>query len=476
VSLLCHIVSRRRITALNTTRGVDRFAHGERTGDVDSPAVPRLPDTDRAIRGLQPADRPVDYRDGGFHRGGGSLFLRVAVTGRKRWYFTYNRPSEVVKARGSHYPRATIAGDLFPTVGLAAARAWAAGMRSQVFANIDPKPARIAQPTLRELIAEYGHRVGKRARSWPQADTYLKAHVLDWGKDRLGVPLGDMPVGAITTPMLVDCLDAVVEGGAPASANRLKSILSPIFKWAQQRGRVEANPLAGLPLPAPKRSRDRTLSDREIITFWRLAEEVAPHRASWGLRLVLATGQRPGEVLCFEPSELAWEHAVNLPDGSRWEGAAWIIPKAKHKTGRRLIATGKADQARDHVVPLSGLAAQLFRLALDNPVSDDYPLLKTPPPADMNPAFHGRNDLGTFRREMEHWTPQDLRRTAYTGMTSLGIPRDTVEAVVGHSVRGVAGVYDRYSYLREKARALEAWGRHLDARVSGREAAVVRIG
>lgn len=439
--------------------------------------MPSLPLTDRGIRGLQPSTCPVDYRDPTFHRGGGALFLRVSPSGRKRWFYTYNRPSPgIVRARGAHYPRATIAGDLFPTLGLAAARRWAEGLRSQVLARVDPGPAREAQPSLRQLVEEYGRRVGHRARSWSASLTYLEAHVFGWGRDRLGVPLGDLPLGAITTPILVDCLDSVIEGGAPATANRLKSLLSTMFRWARQRGRIEVNPLADLPMPAPKQSRDRVLSDAEVIEFWKIAESMAPLRASWGLRLVLVTGQRPGEVICFEPGEIAWEHNVNLPDGSRWSGAAWIIPKAKHKTGRRLAGQGRAHQAQDHVVPLSGLAVELFRSALAHPLSEDYPLLAAPPPPYSNPGFHGRADLRLFRDVTKHWTPHDLRRTAFTGMVALGIPRDVVDAVVGHSVRGVSGVYDRYSYLREKARALEAWARHLEGRVRGRSASVSRIG
>ena len=35
---------------------------------------------------------------------------------------------------------------------------------------------------------------------------------------------------------------------------------------------------------------------------------------------------------------------------------------------------------------------------------------------------------------------------------------------------GVAGIYARYEYLREKAAALEAWARHVDALVAGAQA------
>lgn len=437
--------------------------------------MPALPDQDRAIRAIQPQDRPVDYRDRHFHRGGGMLFLRVAPSGRKRWYYTYNRPSDLVRGRGAHYPRATIAGDLFPTVGLASARRWAEGIRSQVLLGRDPKPAHVAQQSLRDLVEEYGRRVGGKRRSWHNAETYLRRHVYNWRGTRLGAPLGEVPAALLETPVIVDCLDAIVEGGAPASANKIHSVLSPIFRWAVRRGKLERNPLAGVPLPAATRSRDRTLDDEEVVAFWRLAEAMEPTRGSWGLRLVLVTGQRPGEVLTFEENELEWEHVVNLPDGSRWQGAVWIIPRSKHKTGRRLIASGKADQARDHVVPLSSLAAKLFRQALDHRLSLEYPLLMAPPPDHRNPTFHPTADLAAYR-EMQHWTPQDLRRTAYTGMRALGIPRDHVEAVVGHAIPGVAGTYDRYGMLREKARALEAWGRHLEQRVTGRAAEVVRIG
>lgn len=403
------------------------------------------------------------------------LFLRVAPSGRKRWYYTYQRPSEIVRGRGAHYPRATIAGDLFPTMGLAAARRWAEGIRSQVLLGRDPQPARVAQQTLSELVEEYGRRVGHRARTWHQLETALRSGVLTWRGEGMGAPLGDLPAAAVDTPTLVDCFDAIAER-APSTANKTQAALSPIFRWALRRGKIAANPLAGVPRTSPPRSRDRVLDDEEVVAFWRIATALEPTRASWGLRLVLATGQRPGEVLTFEPGELEWEHVANLPDGSRWTGAVWIIPRSKHKTGRRLIAAGKADQARDHVVPLSSLAANLFRGALERRLSDRFPLLMAPPPKDYNPTFHRVADLAVFRREMAHWNPQDLRRTAYTGMRALGIPRDHVEAVVGHAIPGVAGVYDRYGMLREKARALEAWGRHLEQRVTGRTADVVRIG
>src|SRR3546814_18600605 len=63
------------------------------------------------------------------------------------------------------------------------------------------------------------------------------------------------------------------------------------------------------------------------------------------------------------------------------------------------------------------------------------------------------------------WTIHDLRRTAASGMARLGQPVHVVEAALNHksgTIKGVAAVYNRYSYADEKRTALEAWANFLD--------------
>ncbi len=64
--------------------------------------------------------------------------------------------------------------------------------------------------------------------------------------------------------------------------------------------------------------------------------------------------------------------------------------------------------------------------------------------------------------------PHDLRRTAASGMTSLGISRLTVGKILNHVETGVTAVYDRHSYDAEKRHALEAWAAHLEGLLSGK--------
>jgi integrase len=62
------------------------------------------------------------------------------------------------------------------------------------------------------------------------------------------------------------------------------------------------------------------------------------------------------------------------------------------------------------------------------------------------------------------WRTHDLRRTAASGMARLGVPPHVVEKVLNHKsgiISGVAAVYNRYGYEKEKREALERWADHL---------------
>ena len=52
------------------------------------------------------------------------------------------------------------------------------------------------------------------------------------------------------------------------------------------------------------------------------------------------------------------------------------------------------------------------------------------------------------------WVVHDLRRTAKTLMARAEVRPDISERVLGHTIKGVEGVYDQHSYDDEKADAL----------------------
>jgi hypothetical protein len=78
--------------------------------------------------------------------------------------------------------------------------------------------------------------------------------------------------------------------------------------------------------------------------------------------------------------------------------------------------------------------------------------------------------------QLKPWTLHDLRRSVATGIAELGVAPQIVEAVLNHvsgHKAGVAGVYNRATYEKEKHAALVLWAEHVLATVEGRPATVV---
>jgi integrase len=66
--------------------------------------------------------------------------------------------------------------------------------------------------------------------------------------------------------------------------------------------------------------------------------------------------------------------------------------------------------------------------------------------------------------EIPRWIVHDLRRTAATGMARLNVPPHVVDKVLNHvsgKIRGVAAVYNRFEYLKERRAALDEWARYV---------------
>jgi integrase len=99
----------------------------------------------------------------------------------------------------------------------------------------------------------------------------------------------------------------------------------------------------------------------------------------------------------------------------------------------------------------------------------------------------GRNDSGfggwniskqelNARAAVAPWTLHDLRRTVATRMAELGIQPHIIEAVLNHvsgHKGGIAGVYNRATYDREKREALSLWAEHVTALIEGRKPVIV---
>lgn len=77
--------------------------------------------------------------------------------------------------------------------------------------------------------------------------------------------------------------------------------------------------------------------------------------------------------------------------------------------------------------------------------------------------------------ELKDWTPHDLRRTASTQMSNIGIMPHIVEKILNHSMQGVMAVYNRSEYLPEKMEAMKIWSEKVKKLLEDKKEKVVPL-
>jgi integrase len=385
------------------------------------------------VRGIEAIRPPklgqIDYWDAD-HPGFG---LRVSAGGRKAWVAMYRR--------GNVKRRLTLG--TYPTLSLAEARAKAAVAHHAVqFSDSDPatlkKAERVAE-TFAELAALYIERHAKRhKRSW-------RKDLLILEKDALP-RFGRRKAKDISRRDIIAMLDEIVTRGAPIQANRTLEIVRKLFNWAVARDILGANPCYRLPKPSSENRSDRVLTEEEIREVWHAVGAEAPLTAAT-FKLRLLTAQRGAEILAMR-----WDQISN-----NW----WTIPAEIAKNGLT------------HRVPLSPQALAVLDEIRPPGKSSEWIFPGASGEGHRVAIHKAHNRLR--RRSGISFVPHDLRRTAASHMTSMGISRLVVSKVLNHAESGITSVYDRHSYDTEKRAALDAWGYRVEEIVVGKEDSTAKI-
>jgi integrase len=122
-------------------------------------------------------------------------------------------------------------------------------------------------------------------------------------------------------------------------------------------------------------------------------------------------------------------------------------------------------------VPLSSLACDLLNQVQEHGRGSLW--LFPSPQAErlMDPTSVTRAmRVNLPRIGLENATPHDLRRTAASHMTEMGILRLVVSKILGHSDGSITAIYDRFEYWPQKKQALDAWSQRLMEIVSCKSA------
>jgi integrase len=283
-----------------------------------------------------------------------------------------------------------------------------------------------------------------RESKWrPKSYAQFQRHLLKYA-----APLHRLPITAVSQRNIANLLAELTKSSGECTSNRVRSTLCAIFAWALKEGiRLPEGNVASHTNKHEEKSRERVLTNAELKGIW---DACLDNNFGAIVKLLLLTGQRRTEIGSLRWNEI-YDDQIVLP-----------AERTKNK--------------RAHTIPLSDAAKAIFK-QISN---------------EGRRCVFGRADSGFggwawSKAELDAriaksggplapWTLHDLRRTAATRMADLGVQPHIIEAVINHASGhkgGVAGIYNRATYDKDKREALNLWAEHLLAVVEGRKAVVV---
>ncbi len=333
------------------------------------------------------------------------LGLRVSPGGAKSWTLQY-------KAKSGRVRRLSLG--TVDDLTLHQARAGAKRERECVVTGGDPARERrkareawtVKTAWERFVLQLQGKRAASTIREY---EMVYRCHV--------GPALGSRPVSEVTWPHAADLLEKIGRQ-APVQSNRTGKCSARVFDYAAKMGQYPPelrNPWRGHDRFPERHTAGRCYSRDELRAIGEaLDAEPAGSLQAAALRVAFLSGWRPGEVVAL-----------------RWEDLSEDLRVAKlpaSKTGPRTAYLGR---------PAVGVVAALPRVC-------EY----------VFPSRLGRGSapLGDVRFSWDRVRARagiegrayDARHTyVTTAEETLGIPRDRVAALVGHSPGG-SGVHGKY--------------------------------
>lgn len=406
--------------------------------------------TDRLLKSLKPA--PAGKRLTYWDAAKPSFGLRITDRGVISFFV-------MRRMHGNPRPIRVVLGR-YPEVNLAKARALATTALGDLVSGVHPKRReRLRQAnTFAALADEFLRRpAAAKQRTAAAIAMNIERHLLPrWGT-RIAAEIKRADV--------INMLEEIDRKSGPYMAAKALALASSIYRFALTRelGGIASNPCQFIKPTEFVREmapRQRVLTDSEVALIWRATQGQirnsieSTYPGGPFVRLLLLTGARRNEV-----AQMTWDE-VNL------DHALWMIPAHRTKTGA------------PHEVPLSPMAVDLLK---------SLPRFGGGFVFSANGGRAPIKGFGKFKDSVDmraaelappglaEWRFHDLRRTARTNLSSLGVSPFIAELVIGHQQKGVHKVYDVFRYQSEKRDALERWAGKLRTIIAPPPANVVAI-
>ena len=339
----------------------------------------------------------------------------------------------------------------FPDISLKKARELASADRVRIQQGMDvgrekqiEKHEQIKAMTVKSLVADYEEKVlpGLASSTGVSRRQKIRTYIFP--------AIGHLTARDVSGADLVDLLERV-NAKHPKQVKEVLSVVKTIFDHAQSKKIIDINPAVGISHKAISGVAGRAVSTRIMLNDDEIkalltALGKANRTVEFVTRILLSTAVRIQALMLAE-----WAHVD-------FEKKTWLIPPGD---GRKSI--------REFVVPLTeqviGYFQELKKIAgrsdyvvpvIKKRKEGDYPMQ----PGSVNHALERVcADLGD---KIRAFSPHDLRSTARSHLSALGVPVAIAERCLNHTLGGLIAVYDQHDYLVERRKALEQWSTKLE--------------
>lgn len=449
--------------------------------------------TDKYIQNLKPQEKMYQVRESeGFG-------IRILPSRLRLFVFIYTIAGK---------RRQMNLGD-YPDISLATARGRAGDARTALKHGKDPQevgfewhrnPERdkreaamvaaeeLKNPTIETLAKDYIEKHAKKHKSsWEEDQRILNKDVVPvWGKRK---------AKDITRRDVMNLLDKMEGRGDGIITNTFK-IIRRMFRFAVKQEIITTTPCyafeKGEELPRPV-SRERNLSAEEVKAFFTGIDHAAISLEIKNiLKLILITGQRPGEVTSMHASEINgkwWEFTPKetkitkeIPRKQRiyltdtalsligdTKGKGYIFPSA-------VLKLDEAGEPIDTCITERAASHSLRRNLLTHEVKSKPATWKKAISTAKNKSKRKPFIIPVEKKlDIVKFTPHDLRRTCATLISEIGFSDEVVDAILAHLKKGEIRTYNKNKYDKEKQAAMQAWERKLNSILTGKKSKVIPI-
>lgn len=256
----------------------------------------------------------------------------------------------------------------------------------------------------------------------------------------------------VTRRDVISLLDEIrIKRNTKVQPNRTRALIHRLFNFALHREYIGANPCSGLPKMIKEQPRDRVLDDTEINLLLEKLDNEPDFTMKAIFKVILLTGQRPGEVKGMRWSEVNENEAV------------WDLPKERSKNNL------------PHKVPISKAVLKILsEIKVHNAELKSHSRKSEEEKKHYDefvfPSRYGGPVTWLNKKaqklvkdmEVERWTPHDLRRTMATHLENLGVSSEVISRLQNHKKQGMSAIYQHGRPWEQMVKAMNKWTRYVE--------------